>query len=458
MFVFNDCRNDARVLREAATLTGAGHRVTIMARPVDPYSLESEREDRDGFTILRVPVPRTASLLVTFFRRPWRLRVWGLMRLRAGLRRLPAGLVDIAWVLVVGLVSLPMAALRLPLVALGRLRPRTSRVGNLEWLVRWQWGILGWARLAAREAPLSDAWHGHDLSGLGAAIEARRLHGGAVVYDSHEIFTESGAHALRARWIRSLLERGERRWAAEAAALVTVNDALATELGRRLPVRRSVVVHNCPPRWSPPPDRPDLLRAAAGIPEDSPVALYHGGFSLHRGIEQLAAAILEPGLERAHAVCLGYGGQRENLRAMAAEPRFGGRLHVLDAVPPRELLPWVASADIGVMAIQRSTLNHWLSTPNKLFECLAAGVPVVVSDFPEMRRVALEDPDGPLGAVCQPADVPDIARAIRSILDLPADERAALRARCLRAAHERWNWETESAKLLALYAELSPAG
>jgi glycosyltransferase involved in cell wall biosynthesis len=110
------------------------------------------------------------------------------------------------------------------------------------------------------------------------------------------------------------------------------------------------------------------------------------------------------------------------------------------------------------MTFQAVSLNNRLSTPNKLFECLAAGVPVISSDFPDRRQIVLGDPAGPLGAVCRPDDVTDVARAIRSILDLPADERDALRARCLRAAHERWNWETESAKLVALYAELGGGG
>jgi glycosyltransferase involved in cell wall biosynthesis len=96
-----------------------------------------------------------------------------------------------------------------------------------------------------------------------------------------------------------------------------------------------------------------------------------------------------------------------------------------------------------------------LSTPNKLFESLAVGLPVVSSDFPERRSIVMDDPDGPLGALCEPTDIGSIAAAIRSILDLAPVERADLRARCLRAAHERWNWETESAKLVALYASLA---
>jgi glycosyltransferase involved in cell wall biosynthesis len=462
MFVFNDCRNDARVLREAATLAGAGHVLTIMALPSDLTSPETEREERDGVQIVRVPVPRGVRLAIRLRRGlrtgPRRLRRWVVTRAGAALRNLPAGLPDLALVVAVGLAALPAAVVWLPFAIIARGRPPKPGGGDLHWFVRWRWLVMGWARLAALAAPASDVWHGHDLTGLAAAIEARRLRGGQLVYDSHEIYVDAGAHAHRASWVRSLLETSERRWSADAAALVTVNDALAAELGRRLAPRRTVVVHNCPARWTPPAERPDLIRVAAGIPADAPIALYHGGFSLHRGLEELAQAILEPGLERVHAVYLGYGAQRPALQQLATEPRFGGRLHVLDAVRPDELLPWVASADVGVMTFRAVSLNNRLSTPNKLFECLAAGVPVISSDFPDRRQIVLGDPAGPLGAVCQPDDIADIARAIRSILELPAGERDALRARCLRAAHERWNWETESAKLVALYADLETDG
>ena len=148
---------------------------------------------------------------------------------------------------------------------------------------------------------------------------------------------------------------------------------------------------------------------------------------------------------------------RNELADLVAEPRFEGRLHLVDAVPPGELLDWVAGADVDVIPLQRSTLNHWLCTPNKLWESLAAGVPVVVSDFPAMRPIVLDDPGGALGAVCDPAAPASIAGAIRTIVASPPAARAELRRRCLEAAHERWNWEQESATLVGLYTDLGRA-
>jgi glycosyltransferase involved in cell wall biosynthesis len=80
-------------------------------------------------------------------------------------------------------------------------------------------------------------------------------------------------------------------------------------------------------------------------------------------------------------------------------------------------------------------------------------VPVVVADLASFRRI-VDDPGGPLGAYADPASPPSIARAIRLILERPSGERAALRARCLDAAQQRWNWEVESAKLLAIYERI----
>jgi glycosyltransferase involved in cell wall biosynthesis len=419
MFVRNDVLVDARVLKEAGSLRDAGHDVTIMGitRPATPR--EVEREERDGFAIVRVPLPRWTRWW-RWFRAPSRL--WS--RIRHG-RGAPG-----------------------------------SRMDGLDWLAMWRFGNLGWARAAAREAGPADVYHGHDLTGLPAAIFARDMHGGTarVVYDSHELFVTSGAVVGRPRWAIAWLARREREWAARADALVTVSHGYAAELGPRLGRDEVVVVHNCPPRPVGELVRSDRIREAAGIQAGAPIVLYHGGLRPGRGVRQLAEAMLEPGLEGAHLAFLGFGPSREEVEQLAAEPRFGGRIHVLGPVPPMDVVNWVASVDVAAMPIQAHSQSYYLSTPNKMFEAFAAGVPVVASDFPGMRGIVAEDPERPLGELCDPADPASIGRAIRTIIELSPDARAELSARCRRAAVERWNWETESAKLVELYRRLGASG
>jgi glycosyltransferase involved in cell wall biosynthesis len=434
MFVLNDVRADTRVLREAASLAAAGHAVTVIGRPTDLTSAAVERETRDGVEIVRVPVPGT-------FRR--RLLEAGAGR---GATTAPASPPSTRRPSVLrGLVRAGRGGRRLPVAG--------SIVDGLDWLTRWRFGVRAWGRAAAAAAPAADVWHAHDLTALPAALEARRRRGGRVVYDSHELFLEAGWSAARPGWAKAVLRRFERSAVASVDAVVTVNDALAEVLTHEYAPRRIVVVHNCPPRRDATPRDGSPLRTAIGVGADVPVALLHGSLAHHRGVDVLLSALREPELERVHAAFLGSGSDRALAVNALSDPVLAGRVHVLDPVEPSAVVDWVAGADVGVMPIAPSTLNHRLSTPNKLFESLAAGVPVVASDFAAIRPI-VEGPDGPLGRLVDPGSPAAVAAAIAAIIGAPPEDRAALRERCLAAAHRRWNWETEGAKLLGLYEDL----
>ncbi|HET7703574.1 MAG TPA: glycosyltransferase [Candidatus Limnocylindrales bacterium] len=455
MYVYNDATMDSRVRREAATLAAAGHAVTVLATN-RPGVAELERERVEGFEIVRIPVPDRWHRHWLAIRRPGVGRGEALAAAGRAVARGPA-----AWPTALRNAGAAAGWLAVSLVRRIALLVPPRLGGPGEWppaqayyLAKWRWSTLPWGDAAVAAAPPADVHHGHDLTALPAAVRGARRDGGQVVYDSHEIFVESGRNAERPRWAKALLRRLERRWGDRLAALVAVNPEQGREIARRVRAARVVTVHNCPPTWRARGD--GRLRAMVGAPDGVPLILYHGAFSPLRGLEELAEALLRPALATAHLAYLGFGGHRAALDAIATDARFGGRVHVLDAVPPDELLAMIAGADLDVMPLQRSTLNHWLASPNKLFESIAAGVPVVVSDFPVMRRIVLDDPSGPLGAVCDPADPASIAAAIASLLASPAESRERMRERCRTAALERWNWETESRALLDLYADLSP--
>ena len=451
MYVLNDVTRDSRVLREARSLAAAGHEVTVIGSLRTPDEPEGSREAGPGFTIVRLAIPQGQPWWIGYARAPWRSMRPAVAALRHAVRagRWPRGLALAAGIV----VSLPWIAVRSAWYAIvNRLLGRPVRLSGLEYLRRWRVETLGWCRAAVAHAPPADVHHAHDMEALPAARAAARRDHVPYVYDSHEIFMAWGRILQQPRWLRWAMARMERRMAGGAAALVTINQALADELRRSLHPRRVVVVHNCPLRWEPPDPPEERIRRAADIARGVAVVLCHGGFQPGRGLAETADAMCLPGLEAAHLVFLGY--RPAILEPILADPRLAGRVHYLPAVPPDEVVAWVAGADVDVMAFAPLDRNSYLSTPNKLFESLAAGVPVVSSDFPERRRIVLEDPGGPLGALCDPLDPSSIAAAIHSLLELDGPARASLRARCLRAAHERWNWETESRKLVDLYAQL----
>ena len=103
------------------------------------------------------------------------------------------------------------------------------------------------------------------------------------------------------------------------------------------------------------------------------------------------------------------------------------------------------------MAIQPTSVNHLYSTPQKLFESITAGVPVVASDFPGMRDIVR---DGEAGLLCDPTSPKAIADAIRQLIAASPEARAVRRGHILLLAQERYNWESQVDTLLDLYRRL----
>jgi glycosyltransferase involved in cell wall biosynthesis len=251
------------------------------------------------------------------------------------------------------------------------------------------------------------------------------------------------------RVMRFPLARLERRWARSVDAVLTVNAAYAGLLAKQFGIAPPPVVLNTPDRYTPPSPPPDLIRDALGLGQDVRIVLYQGGLFSDRGIEQGMEAILQ--VEHAVFVLMGVGNVTPEITRLAAEERMRGRVSFVDPVPPEVLLDWTASADVMLMAIQPTTVNHQFTTPQKLWEAIAAGVPVVATDLPGMAAVVRETG---CGVLVDATDPTDIARGIRAIVDAPAEERRAMRERTWRAGQERYNWERETETLLGLYREL----
>ncbi len=305
-------------------------------------------------------------------------------------------------------------------------------------------------RRGVEAAPAADIYHGMAYMGISVALAIGKRHHAPVVYDSRDIYMAAANLARLRGPIKAVLARMERGWARQADRVLTVNRPYAVELARRFGVPMPVVVMNCSYRTSPPDPPEHRFHDLLGLPPETRIVLYQGGFSKERGIEQLIEAIdLVP---NAVLVCMGYGELEGRLRAAAADPRHAGKVFVIPAVPPTEVLAWVASADVVGALFQPTTINHRLSTPNKFLEAMAAGVPSICPTDPGMAEIARETGCGiPVDAT----DPVEAAAAIRRIIDAPPEERAAWRARALAAAHDTYNWETQVQALLDEYTRLT---
>lgn len=345
--------------------------------------------------------------------------------------------------------------------ALGRVVPPLRRLpaptpDALAKLLLWPVHVRGWWAALEEELPPADLYHAFGILTIDVAnrlaVRARRQGRAArVVYDVIDVILDSNNYSALPGPLLRLYRWRERRWVRRADAVITVNRPIADHLERIWPVREPVgVLLNCQPRWDPPEPRPDLIRQATGIPRDRKVVLWLGRLGRERGLEEAAEAVLR--LDDAALVMLGFGPWAERLRARDDEPRFRGRHFTLPPVHPDDVPAWTASADVSVIAVPANSLNQRLSTPNKFWESLTAGTPIVLGRDLEVMRAMLEAHD--LGRVADPADPADLARALREVLEQGDEALAAMRARCLAVTREEWNWETAVRPYVALVARL----
>ena len=136
---------------------------------------------------------------------------------------------------------------------------------------------------------------------------------------------------------------------------------------------------------------------------------------------------------------------RSGLERLVVERGVSERVRFLPPVAPHEIHRHAVGADVGLATIQATYLSYRYALPNKLFDYLHAGLPIVASDFPDMRAL-IERYD--VGATCDPASPRSVAEAIDRVTGDPR-----LRANALAAA-QHYTWDQERAKLLALVRRL----
>lgn len=301
--------------------------------------------------------------------------------------------------------------------------------------------------------------HCHDFDTLPAGWLWAKLHRRPVIYDAHEYYTELQRPRLRGlagKVLLSLIGAAEQVLSRSAAAVVTVDERIA----RRYRNRRVVIVGHYPPvEFAGDPER-------TGVGEASPspslslkgrgnggTLVYAGRFSTDRGMVVIAEA-----LQR-----LAAQGLRPRLRLLgvwtspAEEQAFWQAMTGLEQqvesvgwAPFEQVPAHLVSADVA-LAVLQPIERYVAALPVKLFEYMACGLPVIVSDFPANRAVVA---GADCGILVDPSNVGAVAAAISRLLTDPTEARR-LGDNGRRAFETQYNWQALEQKLLALYAELS---
>jgi glycosyltransferase involved in cell wall biosynthesis len=293
----------------------------------------------------------------------------------------------------------------------------------------------------ALNALSADVIHAHDLDTLWPATEVARRRGIPVVYDSHEYFIEQSGLVGRPL-MRGFWSRLERRLIRNVHRTITVSESIARELRDRYRLEEVTTLRNLPPFRSAVESR--KIHQVLDLDPGLKVVLYQGGFLTDNGLaEQIEAVSTVSG---AVMVLIGDGPCEAELMSIVRTRGLEKKIYFIDRVPFSDLHEYTCSADLGLCLIKGSGQSFYHSMPNKLFEYMMAGLPVLASNFPEMQAVVDESK---AGRVTSPGDVQAVADTIRDML---ADPMVLQKyAAAARLAAEQYCWERERSKLVQLY-------
>lgn len=283
--------------------------------------------------------------------------------------------------------------------------------------------------------------HAHDVNMLPTAWLAAKITGAQLIYDAHEISTSREGYSSFRRLVGAI----EGFLMPRVNGSITTTEARAKFFARAYGVERPIILQNRPRYQAALTST--RIRDELQLEQPWPIVVYQGGLQQGRGLERLVrVAALVP---NAYFVFIGGGRLDASLRSVAVELGLEERVRFIPTVALAELPSYTASADIGVQPIENTCLNHYTTDSNKLFEYVQAGLPVVASDLPEIRRVVREHD---LGLLVSAGDTEALAVALRSLVEDKAKRR--FYAERSRIAAAVLSWEAQEDDLLALYADV----
>ena len=283
----------------------------------------------------------------------------------------------------------------------------------------------------------------NDLDTLLPNYLAARLRGKKLVYDTHEFYTEVpelvGRPRVRAVWLAI-----ERRIFPKFKHVITVNGSIANAYKERYG-NEVHVVRNIPvPRELPPaPSRMEL-----GLPTDKRILVMQGaGINVQRGAEEAVLAMKE--LPDCLLLIIGGGDAWPVLERMVQEQGLQDRVRMVGKMPYARMMDYTRNADLGLTLDKDTNLNYRFSLPNKLFDYLHAGIPVLATDLPEVAAIVRAHD---CGVVLPSADPDAITGAVRALFT-DTDRYAALRRNAIFAAR-KLDGAQETGKLRSILERL----
>lgn len=464
VLVNNSVNYDNRVLQIARTLANAGFEVEIFGRPCavdEPMPTDVTIHRYPHFKVPKIIIailksscfePSVARWIAVFFLLLFSPLVLLTTIMFSGITILQA-LVSIVRVLLPqswlergGFMKSPLMLIRSVLVA--------GYQATSNWLFKVAYRYIIPAVIieevnASFYQPVLDAeadfLHANDLETLRLALRVAKKTGAKVIYDSHEYERERNDRPF---YFQRLIIRAEEwQYVSHADHVITVSAGIAELMKRDHSIALPTVINNSPSITS---TTASDVRRDIGLADDVPLLLYVGIVSIDRCLDDITRALLQlPGW---HFVTVGpfREDSKRELLALADQLGVAERIHILPPVKGHEVISYIRTASVGIIAAHNLGKSYEFSLPNKLFEMTLARLPVVVSNLTAMRQFAKQHHLGE----CLPEGITaeNIAATVLSV----HENRDQYTAREWRdAVITEYSWEQQAQKLVSVYTELA---
>ena len=268
-----------------------------------------------------------------------------------------------------------------------RIRSNSWNLGLISRLIQaLEWQI----RIFFRFRKKADVVNCHSLLVLPLGSLFKLFSNSIVIYDTHELESETVGKTGSLRTAAKIIEK---LFISTTDYVFTVNESISDWYRQEYSLDNITSIRNVPHLIQSHDAQlieSNILRHKFSLHNNEIIFIYLGVLHHGRGIEMILNVFSRVQDDK-HVIFMGYGNLESLIISYANKYK---NIHFHDAVSPNDVLTYTQCADIGICLIENVCLSYYLSLPNKLFEYIMAGIPVISSNFPEMNRIINESQAG----------------------------------------------------------------
>ena len=284
----------------------------------------------------------------------------------------------------------------------------------------------------------ADIYFAEDLYTLPFVTVIAKIRHAKIYYNSRELYSCLGGLRNRPR-LQALISAIEKVFIKKVDLVITTGEMDSAFLEKLYGIRNTLVIRNIP-----------LLQTATSkvdfrkkynLPNEMNILLYQGVLLEGRGIVPVLNAMTK--IQHVALIILGDGQQKINFQKLAEELKVADRVFFEGTVSQKELINYTAGGDIGLSLIENISVSYYHALPNKMFEYIMAGLPVLASDLPQMKKII---DTYQVGECIKIEDEDIIVTTLNDWINNPG-KLETYRVNCAKAAEElNWQKEYERAK------------